>query len=156
MDLSTLPAVGAGFPSPEIVERDLDIHDLLIQHKEFTFYVRVQGNSMVGAGIHDTDVLVVDRALDPVQNSVVVVCLNDGYYVKRIQFREQETLLIAEHHSIPIIKVTAHDRFFVWGVVTYALHNVTPRLTRGPVVHSRSVDAPTSLPSANTPKTTNR
>ena len=139
MDISSLPAVSAGFPSPAepFFERSLDIADLLIQHKEFTFFFRVEGNSMVGAGIHDRDILVVDRALDAVDNSIVVAVLNGSFTVKRIQFREQEILLIAEHPRYPLLKVTTQDSFSIWGVVTYSLHAVGTRLTRGPIVPSR-------------------
>lgn len=148
MDLSSLPAVGAGFPSPSanFFEHDLDVRDVLIEHKEFTFFVRVEGNSMVGAGIHDTDILVVDRALNATQNSVVVVMLNGGCYVKRIQFREHETLLIAEHHSVPLLTVTERDDFSIFGVVTYSLHRVGARLTRGPVIQAQPPRSSGSLP----------
>lgn len=139
MDISSLPSVRAGFPSPaeSFFERSLDIADLLIQHKDFTFFLKVEGSSMVGAGIHDTDILVVDRTLEALDNSIVVAVLNGGFTVKRIQFREQEILLISEHPRYPLIKVTSQDSFSIWGVVTYSLHAVGARLTRGPIVPSR-------------------
>lgn len=139
MDISSLPTIHAGFPSPaeSFFERSLDIADLLIQHKEFTFFMNVEGNSMIGAGIHDTDILVVDRALEAVENSIVVAVLNGNFTVKRIQFREQEILLISEHPRYPLLKVTEQDTFSIWGVVTYSIHAVGARLTRGPIVASR-------------------
>ncbi len=139
MDISSLPTIHAGFPSPaeSFFERGLDIADLLIQHKEFTFFMNVEGNSMIGAGIHDTDILVVDRALEAVDNSIIVAVLNGGFTVKRIQFREQEILLISEHPRYPLLKVTEQDTFSIWGVVTYSIHAVGARLTRGPIVASR-------------------
>ncbi len=139
MEMSSLPSVGAGFPSPaeSFFERSLDVNDLLIQHKEFTYFARVEGNSMIGAGLHDGDILVVDRALDAFNNAIVVAALNGGFIVKRVQFREQETLLFSEHPRYPLLKVTPHDDFSIWGVVTYCLHPVGARLTHGPVVPSR-------------------
>ncbi len=139
MDLEHLPPVGAGFPSPaeSFFEKRLDLSQLLTPHPDFTYFVRAQGNSMVGAGIHDGDILVVDRALNATSNAIVVVVLNAGFLVKRIQFRDQNILLIAEHHRTPLITVTERDSFSIWGVVTYSLHAVGARLTRGPVVPSQ-------------------
>ena len=139
MDRSFLPAVGAGFPSPaeSFFEKRLDLSELLIPHPDFTYFTRVEGESMSGAGIHNTDILVVDRALDAVDNSIIVAVLNGGFIVKRIQFREQHILLISEHHRYPLISVSEQDDFSIWGVVTYSIHAVGGRLTRGPVLPSR-------------------
>jgi DNA polymerase V len=136
MDVFALPSVGAGFPSPaeSFFEKRLDLTQLLTPHPDFTYFTRVEGESMSGAGIHDGDILVVDRTLDAINNSIVVVILNGGFVVKRIQFREQGILLISEHHRYPLITVTEHDTFSIWGVVTYAIHAVGKRLTHGPVV----------------------
>jgi DNA polymerase V len=62
-----LALVAAGFPSPadDHLDRDLDLHELLIQHPASTFYVRLSGDSMQGAGLYDGDILVVDRSLEP-------------------------------------------------------------------------------------------
>jgi len=111
---------------------------MLVNNGNFTFFINVEGNSMVGAGIHDTDILVVDRAIDAVNNSIVIAVLNGNFTVKRIQFREQEILLLAEHPRYPLLKVTEQDTFSIWGVVTYSIHTVGARLTRGPIVPSRS------------------
>ena len=73
-----LEPVSAGFPSPagDYIECRLDLNEHLIQHPSATFFVRVAGESMVGAGIHDGDMLIVDRSLEPVHGSVVVAALN--------------------------------------------------------------------------------
>ncbi len=140
MDISSLPIISAGFPSPaeSFFERSLDVDDLLVKHKDFTFFLRVEGSSMVGAGIHNTDIIVVDRSLEAVDNSIVVAVLNGNFTVKRIRFREQEILLLAEHPRYPLLKVTNHDTFSIWGVVTYSIHSVGARLTHGPIVPSHS------------------
>ncbi len=139
MDIAHLPTLHAGFPSPaeSFFERSLDIADLLIQHKEFTFFIKVEGNSMVGAGIHDTDILVVDRALEAVNNSIVIAVLNGNFTVKRIQFREQEILLISEHPRYPLLKVTRSRYLLYLGRRHLFNSSVGAGLTRGPIVPSR-------------------
>ena len=74
-----LETVAAGFPSPagDYIERRLDLNEHLIQHPSATFFVRVAGDSMTGAGIHDGDILIVDRSLEPAGGSIVVAAVND-------------------------------------------------------------------------------
>ena len=68
----------AGFPSPadDYLDRDLDLHELLIQHPAATFYVRLGGDSMQGAGLYDGDLLIVDRSLEPKHTDIVIAILN--------------------------------------------------------------------------------
>ena len=126
----------AGFPSPaaSFFEKRLNVADLLVPHPDFTYFVRVEGDSMRGAGLHGGDILVVDRSLDAVNNSIIVATLNGGFVVKRILFREQEIRLLSEHPRYPAITVQPDDGFSIWGVVTYSLHPVVPHAPRGPVV----------------------
>jgi SOS-response transcriptional repressors (RecA-mediated autopeptidases) len=78
--------VAAGFPSPadDYVEVGIDLNDQLIRHPTSTFFLRVSGDSMTGAGIHDGDLLVVDRSLDPRPGRVVVAVLDGGFTLKRL------------------------------------------------------------------------
>jgi DNA polymerase V len=66
--------VAAGFPSPadDYVEKTLDLNELLVQKPAATFFVRAQGESMLGAGIHPNDILGVDRSLEPVAGKIVI------------------------------------------------------------------------------------
>src|SRR5262245_26449841 len=84
-----LSLVVAGFPSPadDDLDRDLDLHELLIQHPAATFYVRLAGDSMRGAGLYDGDILVVDRSLEPKHNDIVIAVLDGELTVKRL-FRQ--------------------------------------------------------------------
>jgi len=79
--------ISAGFPSPadDYIDRKLDLNELLITHPAATFFVRVEGNSMINAGIHSGDILVVDRALEPNNNNVVLAVLDGEFTVKRIK-----------------------------------------------------------------------
>lgn len=83
--------VVAGFPSPaeQYQEQPLDLNELLVKRPAATFFVRVQGDSMIGAGITDGDLLVVDRSLLPADGDIIIACIDGDFTVKR--YREQGT-----------------------------------------------------------------
>lgn len=112
----------AGFPAPgdDQVERVLDINDLLIQHPTATFFVRVEGDSMEGAGIFSNDVLVVDRSVDPKDGHIVVAAVNGEMVVKRLQCKGSDPLywsLVSENQAYAPIMVSEDEDCTVWGVV---------------------------------------
>ncbi len=115
--------VPAGFPSPadDYLDRSLDLNDLLVRHPSATFFVRVSGDSMTGAGIHSGDILVVDRTETARHGSIVIAALNGELTVKRL-FREGgRVLLESENPAYAPIEVKEGMDFEVWGV---ALHVV--------------------------------
>lgn len=114
----------AGFPSPadDYLERSLDLHELLVEHPEATFFVRVQGDSMTGAKMHSGDILIVDRSLTAAHGKIVVALLNGEFTVKRLVRKGQKLYLAAENPCYPPIEVTEESDFQVWGVVTYVIH----------------------------------
>lgn len=83
--------VVAGFPSPaeQYQEQPLDLNELLVKRPAATFFVRVQGDSMIGAGITDGDLLVVDRSLLPADGDIIIACIDGDFTVKR--YREEGT-----------------------------------------------------------------
>ena len=109
----------AGFPAPadDLVERALDINDLVVQNPASTFFVRVQGDSMEGAGIFSGDVLVVDRSVTPKDGSIVVAAVYGELVVKRLQKSGQSHLLVSENDAYDPIAVSENDDCFIWGVV---------------------------------------
>jgi DNA polymerase V len=119
-------SVQAGFPSPaeDYIEDRLDLNEHLIDHPAATYFVRVAGTSMVDAGIHDGDILVVDRALEPVDGKVVVASLNGDLSVKRLRQEDDTVYLMAENDDYDDIEITPHNDFQVWGVVTHVIHSV--------------------------------
>jgi len=120
-------AVSAGFPSPaeDHLEGSLDLNALLIRHPAATFFVRVAGDSMTGAGIHSGDILVVDRSLEAVDGRIVVAALNGELTVKRLRLRHGGRLLLeAENPAYPPIPVAEENDFMVWGVVTSVVHQL--------------------------------
>lgn len=118
--------VSAGFPSPadDYIDTGLDLNKHLVKHPAATFFVRVEGESMVGAGIHPGDILVVDRALEPTDGRVVIAVLDAELTVKRIGLRGGGLRLVAENPDYAPIEVSADTDFTVWGVVTYVIHGV--------------------------------
>ena len=126
--LSSVPVLGdavpAGFPSPaeDYLDMDLNLHDYLVRNPAATFCVRVSGDSMVSADIKSGDVMVIDRALDPTNNSIVLAVLNGEFTVKRIKKRANELYLIADNEQYQPMKITKDVDFQVWGVVTFIIH----------------------------------
>jgi DNA polymerase V len=116
--------IAAGFPSPagDYIDSRLDIFEYLIQHPTATFYVRVKGNSMINAGIHDGDLLVVDRSLEPKNNQVVIAVIDGEFTVKRISKYNNKLYLIPENNQFKPIEITDTMDFEVWGVVTFVIH----------------------------------
>jgi DNA polymerase V len=119
-----LARVSAGFPSPadDHVDRALDLQELCVRNPAATYFVRVEGHSMVEAGIHDGDVLVVDRSLEPADGRVVVAVLHGELTVKRLRVRGPKVWLAPENPLFPPVEVTREMDFEVWGVVTHVVH----------------------------------
>lgn len=118
--------IHAGFPSPaeDYIEKSLDLNEYLVQHPAATFFVRVTGDSMTGAGINSGDILIVDRALTAVNGSVIVAILNGEFTVKRLVTSNGRIRLQPENPAYEPIEVTAGSDFEVWGVVVHVIHTV--------------------------------
>ncbi|MFZ0566275.1 MAG: translesion error-prone DNA polymerase V autoproteolytic subunit [Chlamydiales bacterium] len=116
--------IAAGFPSPadDYLERQLDLHELLVEHPAATFFVRVEGDSMIEAGLQSGDILIVDRSLKPRNGKIVVALLNGEFTVKRLKIEDQKLYLLPENPRYQPIEVAEDSDFQVWGVVTYVIH----------------------------------
>jgi DNA polymerase V len=116
--------VSAGFPSPaaDYEEGKLDLNRHLVKNPAATFFVKVNGDSMIGAGIHPNDLLVVDRSLEPADKSVVIAVVNGELTVKRIRIRKGAVALEPENENYSIRQITESVDFEVWGVVTNVIH----------------------------------
>lgn len=112
--------VRAGFPSPadDYVESLLDLNEHLIDHKEATFFVQAEGDSMIGAGIQSGNLLVVDRALDPQHGDIVIAVVDNELTVKRLEKRRGKVRLIAENPAFAPIEFKDGQELTIWGVVT--------------------------------------
>ena len=119
-------AVAAGFPSPaqDYFDGRIDLNAHLIKDITSTFVVRVTGDSMEGAGISDGDELIVNRALEPRDGSVVIAVLDGELTVKRLRITGNGVVLQAENPRYPDIRVPALSELTIWGVATRCLHHV--------------------------------
>jgi DNA polymerase V len=119
-----LSGVSAGFPSPaeDYIDRKLDLNELLIANPASTFFVRVAGDSMVGAGIQHDDILVVDRSLEATSGRIVIAVYNGELTVKRLA-RENDTIrLVAENPNYAPLVIDDDNGCEIWGVVTSVIH----------------------------------
>ncbi len=116
--------ISAGFPSPaeDYMEGKLDLNEYLVKHPAATFFVRVSGESMEGAGIYSGDILVVDRSLSPGDGRVVIAAVDGELMVKRMRKRGFDLYLESEHSGYPRFKLSEKENAEIWGVVTYAIH----------------------------------
>ena len=116
-----LNKVGAGFPSPatDYVEEEVDLNKHLIKNSPSTFLIRVQGKSMTEVGIHDGDLLVVDRSLSPKNFSTVVANVNEELVVKNFLIEKNQSFLTSGSNKINLIE---NSEICIWGVVTYTIH----------------------------------
>ena len=119
-----MATVPAGFPSPaaDYEEGKLDLNRHLIRNPAATFFVRVTGDSMIKAGIHSGDLLVVDRSIEPRDKNVVIAVVNGELTVKRIRIRKNRLTLEAENEAYQSQEINDEMEFEVWGVVTNVIH----------------------------------
>ena len=118
--------ISAGFPSPadDFKETRISLDRELVKNKEATFYARVSGDSMVGAGLDDGDLLVIDRSKDPV-NGKIAICLIDGEFtVKRIKKEKNKLYLMPENKNYKPIELKEENELIIWGVVEYVIKKV--------------------------------
>lgn len=118
--------IRAGFPSPaeDYTEPTLDLNRYVIKNPASTFYARITGDSMVGADIHDGDIVVIDKSLEP-QDGNIAVCFIDGEFtLKQIKLDKGKLLLMPANPKFLPIEITEDNHFVVWGIVTYVIKNM--------------------------------
>ncbi|WP_299222995.1 LexA family transcriptional regulator [uncultured Psychroserpens sp.] len=115
--------VSAGFPSPadDFKEFKISLDKTLVKNKEATFYARVSGQSMVGAGLDDGDLLVVDKSLDPQHNRIAVCFIDGEFTVKRLKVTPDGIYLQSENSAYEPILITESHNFQIWGIVTHVI-----------------------------------
>ena len=118
--------ISAGFPSPadDFKELRISIDQEVVRNEEATFYARVSGESMQGAGLDDGDLLVIDRSMEPKNGKIAVCCIDGEFTVKRLKVVEDGVFLIPENPKYQPIKVTEENELIVWGIVTYVVKKV--------------------------------
>ena len=118
--------IKAGFPSPaaDFDESKISLDNVLVKNREATFYAKASGTSMIGAGIDDGDILVIDKSLEP-QNNKIAVCFIDGEFtIKRIKIEKDCVYLMPENKNYQPIKVTDKNELGIWGIITYLIKSL--------------------------------
>ncbi|HNV59978.1 MAG TPA: translesion error-prone DNA polymerase V autoproteolytic subunit [Rhodoferax sp.] len=115
--------VCAGFPSPaeDLGARRIDLTQMLVTHAQATYFLRASGHSMVEAGIFDNDILVVDRAIKPRNNHIVVAIVDGDFTVKQLYQRQGRIKLKAANPTFPDIVPKEGQTIEIWGVVTSSI-----------------------------------
>ena len=118
--------ITAGFPSPadDYLEDKLDLNDYLIKRPAATFFVRVVGDSMINAGIHNNDIIIVDRSIKPRHGKIVVVALDGQMTVKRLYRRDKKVVLLPENKLFKPIEILDGMEMVIWGVATNVIHSL--------------------------------
>ena len=118
------PEAGLGSHAEDFVEEHVDLNAHLIRqgHEDSTFIVRASGWSMIGAGIHDGDEVLVDRSIQPTNNSVVVAAIDGDLVIKRLLMRGGKLALVSDNPHYPQRTLKEGERLEIWGVATRCLH----------------------------------
>lgn len=121
-----LTPIQAGFPSPadDYVDQRINLHDLLVKNPPATFFLRAAGESMIDAGIHDGDLLIVDRSAEAVSGRVVIAAVDGELTVKRLERRHGRTYLAPANDDYREIDITEREYVHLWGVVSYVIHKL--------------------------------
>ena len=118
-------SIAAGFPSPadDHLEAPLDLNEHLIKHPAATFVVKVDGDSMIGAGIYSGDLLVVDRSLEAQSGHIVVAVVNGELTVKRLVIERKRARLVPENPAYKPIEIKDGLELVIWGVVAHVIRS---------------------------------
>ena len=123
-EVKTANATGFGAASDDYAERGIDLNEQLIRNKPATFFMRVCGEAMVGAGIFDGDTVIVDRSIKPMSGKIVIAVLNGDMLIRRLDKGFNKIRLLPETNRLSPIDVDPLSEFSIWGVVTYVIHQV--------------------------------
>ena len=115
--------INAGFPSPadDFLDISIDLNKELVQNKDATYFARVNGNSMIDAGINDGDLLIIDKSIKP-SNGKAAVCFIDGEFTKKwLNITKDVIWLTPANKNFKPIKVTKDNDFLIFGIITYII-----------------------------------
>ena len=121
-----LAPVNAGWPSAaeDYIDGQINLHELIVRNPAATFFLRASGESMLGVGIHDGDLLVVDRSIEAAHNRVVIAALEGELLVKRLCRRDGRVFLQSANPDYPEFDITEREYAHIWGVVSHVVHKL--------------------------------
>jgi len=119
--------ISAGFPSPalDFIDLSIDLNRHLIKHPSSTFYGRVKGDSMKDAGIHDGDLLVIDKSLEAADDKIAVCYIDGEFTLKRIKLDKNCCWLMPANDAYQPIMVSEDNDFMIWGIVTHVIKKMS-------------------------------
>jgi DNA polymerase V len=122
LDVPTANATGFGAAADDYMERGIDLNEQLIRNKPATYFMRVSGNSMINACIHDGDIVIVDRSIKPASGKIVIAVVDGEMLIRRLERTMNRVRLIPETPKLSPIEVNEFSDLVIWGVVTYVIH----------------------------------
>ena len=124
-DIQTANATGFGAAADDYMERGVDLNEQLIRNKPATFFMRVSGDAMTGAGVFHGDVVIVDRSIKVSNGRVVIASLNGEMLIRRFEKNFNKIRLVPETDKLSPIDIDLSGaEFSIWGVVTYVIHSL--------------------------------
>ena len=120
-DVKTADATGFGAAADDYMERGIDLNEQLIHNKPATFFMRVSGNSMIGAGIHHGDIAIVDRSIKATNGKIIIAVVNGDMLIRRLEITQNKIRLVPES-KLAAIEVSSFTELKIWGIVTYIVH----------------------------------
>ena len=117
--------VPAGFPlnAENHIEEWVDLNQMVIKHPESTFMIEAMGDSMIGAGIREKDLLIVDGSIEAKSGMIVIAAINGEYTVKRFHNKDGKIKLLPANQEYPEIDITDKMQFYIAGVVVEMVRN---------------------------------
>ena len=123
-EVPTANATGFGAAADDYTERGIDLNEQLIKNKPATFFMRVNSDAMIDAGIHNGDVVIVDRSLEAKNAKVIIAVLDGEMLIRRLEISEGKKRLLPATKKLSPIEISSSNAFSVWGVVTYVIHSL--------------------------------
>lgn len=123
-DVPSRNATGFGAAADDYAERGIDLNEQLIKNKPATFFMRVNSDAMIGAGIHSGDVVIVDRSLEAKNGKIIIAVIDGEMLIRRLEINNNKKRLLPATKKLSPIEVNDLNAFSVWGVVTYVIHSV--------------------------------
>lgn len=124
-EIPTANATGFGAAADDYMERGIDLNEQLVRNKPATFFMRVSGDAMTGAGIFSGDVVIVDRSVKADSGKVIIATLNGEMLIRRLEKTFNKIRLVPETPKLSPIDVDLSGaEFSIWGVVTYVIHSL--------------------------------
>jgi DNA polymerase V len=124
-DVRTANATGFTAAADDYMERGIDLNEQLVRNKPATFFMRVRGDAMIGAGIFDGDIVIVDRSIKATSGKIVIAILNGEMLIRRLEKTMNKIRLLPETSKLSPIDIDlSAAEFLIWGIVTYTLHSL--------------------------------